>query len=507
MYEDLESDEEVQARAHGRVGALLRDKYRLESVLGVGGMATVYGATHRNGKKVALKLLHPELARHADILRRFLREGYVANQVNHPGAVSVIDDDVTDEGGAFLVMELLEGVTVQDLWDARLRVNPACVVAIIIPLLDVMTAAHDGGIVHRDLKPANVFVTDDGEVKVLDFGIARLNTPGPRMTTSHGAVLGTPAFMAPEQALAKADAIDQQTDIWAVGATAFALIAGDVVHPADNNQQTLVRAATQPARLLADVAPDAASEVVEVFQRALAFNKADRWSSAAAMREALAQAAVIAYGQVPSASLLRDAVRECRGLPPSGSADTVNRGDVLSLPPVSSKPMSGETLSPGEEPAEKPALRRAMNTSAPVIHLALQERSPRLPDGRRRRALTVAGAAAVALVGAAVLSLGLTFSRPLGASTNAAAAIGAWPSVADVPASRGLDALTFTPAVPVHGDASPRPPARPPLAASSPAPRVPAAAAAIAPVDSISCTPPYFLEPGSGRKRWKVACL
>src|SRR5262249_54182358 len=147
-------DDSLLTRARARIGKVLRDKWRLERLLGVGGMACVYAATHRNGKRGAVKILHAELALDAETRTRFLREGYVANKVDHPGAVSVLDDDTTDDGAVFLVMELLEGQAV----DARAasrpgsRLETAEVIAIAEQLLDVLAAAHDKGIVHRDLK-------------------------------------------------------------------------------------------------------------------------------------------------------------------------------------------------------------------------------------------------------------------------------------------------------------------------------------------------------------------
>src|SRR5580704_4840609 len=102
-------DDEVAARSNARLGMLLKGKYTLDRVLGIGGMATVYAATHRNGKEFAVKVLHADLSLRADARTRFLREGYLANRVKHPGAVAVLDDDVTEEGEAFLVMELLHG--------------------------------------------------------------------------------------------------------------------------------------------------------------------------------------------------------------------------------------------------------------------------------------------------------------------------------------------------------------------------------------------------------------
>src|SRR5580698_6281439 len=112
-------DDEVAARSNARLGMLLKGKYTLDRVLGIGGMATVYSATHRNGKEFAVKVLHTELSLRADTRSRFLREGYLANRVNHPGAVAVLDDDVADDGGAFLVMELLRGETLEALWERQ----------------------------------------------------------------------------------------------------------------------------------------------------------------------------------------------------------------------------------------------------------------------------------------------------------------------------------------------------------------------------------------------------
>src|SRR3984957_17161732 len=108
-------DDEMKMAAESRLGRVLRGKYRLDRVLGIGGMATVYAGTHRNKKRVAIKMLHPELSIRANIRARFLREGYVANSVGHPGAVSVHDDDVAEDGSAFLVMDLLEGTSVDEL--------------------------------------------------------------------------------------------------------------------------------------------------------------------------------------------------------------------------------------------------------------------------------------------------------------------------------------------------------------------------------------------------------
>src|SRR5215831_6057576 len=123
-------------------------------------MAVVYAVTHRNNKRFAMKMLHPELSFVEDVRRRFLREGYVANTVEHPGAVAVVDDDVAEDGAAFLVMELLEGSSVEEVWEQNNGKLPAdMVLRLGRQTLDVLVAAHAKGIVHRDLKPANLFLT------------------------------------------------------------------------------------------------------------------------------------------------------------------------------------------------------------------------------------------------------------------------------------------------------------------------------------------------------------
>src|SRR5580698_885139 len=298
-------DEDLAQRANARLGALLKGKYTLDRVLGSGGMATVYAATHRNGKEFAVKVLHADLSMRTDMRTRFLREGYLANRVNHPGAVAVLDDDIAEDGGAFLVMELIRGQTVESLWESqRGRLPWSLVAGIGLQLLDVLAAAHARGLIHRDIKPGNLMLSHDGQLKVLDFGIARLRDMAGAHTTQTGMVMGTPAFMAPEHAMAKTAEIDAQTDVWAVGATMFTLATGHLVHEAENTQQLLVRAATTPARPIASLMPSVPKGLGEVIDRALAFEKRDRWPSAATMQTALREAALDAFDIVPVAAVL-----------------------------------------------------------------------------------------------------------------------------------------------------------------------------------------------------------
>jgi serine/threonine-protein kinase len=253
-------------------------------------MSVVYQAVHRNGKQVAIKVLHPELAVRSSTRRRFLREGYIANRVGHPGAVSVLDDGVDDDGTVFLVMELLEGETL----GAQLKRWPTLhthehVLAVADCVLEVLSAAHEAGIVHRDVKPDNIFVTTTGALKLIDFGIAsarELAALGADLTGT-GLAMGTPAFMAPEQARGRRDEVDHRTDLWAVGATMFTLFTRRHVHEGQSGNEAMILAATSPPRSLKALAPDLDGRIIEAVDRALAFSKADRWPDAPAMRRAL----------------------------------------------------------------------------------------------------------------------------------------------------------------------------------------------------------------------------
>jgi serine/threonine protein kinase len=285
--EDASPD--ADPRALERVGQILDEKWTLERILGSGGMGAVYAARHRNGARAAVKVLHPELARRADVRERFLREGYAANRVEHRGAVQVLDDDTVkegpDEGTAYLVMEILEGESLEERIERGPRLTEVELLGILNDVLAVLEAAHANGVVHRDLKPANLFLNKDPAgpgVKVLDFGLARLEEL--RSVTGVGLALGTPSFMAPEQANGRTSEIDARSDIFAVGATAFMILAGRGVHEAEGVLELVARMGTLPAPKLREVAPQVSEAVARIVDRAVAFNREDRYPSAAAMR-------------------------------------------------------------------------------------------------------------------------------------------------------------------------------------------------------------------------------
>jgi serine/threonine-protein kinase len=275
-----------------RCGTLLDGKWRLERRLGAGGMGEVYEAVHvRNAKRVAVKLLRAEVA-DADTVRRFLREGYLANVVDDPGVVSAFDDGTASDGSPYIVMELLEGESLEDRAErhgGRLPWREA--LSLLSPALRSLGRAHAVGVVHRDLKPSNLFLTREGRVKVLDFGLAGLRTsPELRLTAPDAPVMGTLGFMPPEQVRGEWDRVDARSDLWAMGATLFTLLTGRCVHENGPEAQFLKRAMMDRAPSVASLAPELPAEVVALVDRALAFEPEARFASAEAMHAALAGA-------------------------------------------------------------------------------------------------------------------------------------------------------------------------------------------------------------------------
>jgi len=283
-----------EALVAGRVGSVLRGKWTLQRLLGAGGMAAVYAATHKIGTPAAIKILHPEIARSGDLRARFEQEARAVNRFSHPGAVDIRDIDVTDEGEPFLVMELLEGESLAERCQRVGTIPTAELLGWIDALLDVLAAAHAHGIVHRDIKPDNIFIQRDGRLKVLDFGVARLLQEAGEVHTAHGERLGTLAYMPPEQVLGQT--VDARADLFAVGALLFRLISGRRLYEASGEAEYLVKLTTGPPPPLSSVAPGCDPHVGLVVDRALAFDRAERYPDAATMR---ADVRAVRQGQPP----------------------------------------------------------------------------------------------------------------------------------------------------------------------------------------------------------------
>lgn len=279
-------------RAQQLVGKVVADRWHLTRVLGVGGMATVFQAVHnRNHRTVAVKILHRELSDYEEVCERFRAEAVASNLVDHPGTVQFLDDGQLETGEPFLVMDYLNGSTIDELWarDGSVMAVPQ-VLKMAADVLEVLATAHDRGIIHRDIKPENIFITKDGRTKLLDFGIARAEGIEKGFVTHSGATMGTPAYMSPEQARGRWEDLDNRADIFSLAATMYALLSGRSIHQAATGNELLLAAMSEPVQPLRTVQPNVPECVAQIVDRGVAFHKEDRFDSAREMLSAVQMA-------------------------------------------------------------------------------------------------------------------------------------------------------------------------------------------------------------------------
>ena len=265
------------------VGQVLGGTYRLDRVLGHGGMGAVFEASHtRLRSRFAVKMLYPYVAVHQDVVKRFQREALVTSELGHPNIVQVIDFNYTNTGAPYIVMELLQGADLEAVLEQE-RLDMRRAIAICQQVASALQAAHERGVIHRDLKPQNIFLCrrpgQEDLVKVVDFGISKVL--GATTELTRGSItLGTPGYMAPEQAEGRSAEVDARSDVFSLGAILYTMLAGQ--QPFTGNTlpivlYNLVNTDPRPLRELSPATPDA---LVQVVSRALAKKKEDRFQSA-----------------------------------------------------------------------------------------------------------------------------------------------------------------------------------------------------------------------------------
>jgi eukaryotic-like serine/threonine-protein kinase len=392
-------------------GQMVAGKYRLNRILGTGGMATVWSATNVfTEREFAIKFLLPQVARTADAGKRFLIEAKVSARINHPNIIEIIDVGQAEDGALFLVMELLTGMPLDE---AVRSSKPALAVRdFLVTMRDVASAlavAHQRGVIHRDLKPTNIFLHRDRNgrliAKVLDFGVSKILDGGDASLTIVGTVLGSPLYMSPEQALG-AEGIDQRTDVFAFGAILFEALCGERPYSATNLNGLIVAIATTQPKPIDEVAPDLPLALRALVRDCLVTDKARRIPSFEPVVERL--------------TLLIDSLAESDlQLPARATAPSQADGasiDLMSALPEGSAQGSRRTTSVAPHSLPTP--------DAPVAELnALAPGSFAWPPAPRRRVPLgrFAGFAGGALV-AAALFVGLSVG-PIGrtlAPTSAA---------------------------------------------------------------------------------------
>jgi hypothetical protein len=337
-------------------------RYRVLRLLGQGGMGAVYLAEHRVMRRlVALKVIKPMYTADPALVERFRREVHVAAQLQHPNLVTAYDADQAGDAH-FLVMEYVAGVSLGQRLKERgpLPVAEACAYARQVAL--ALQHAHERGLVHRDIKPDNLMLTGDGCVKVLDFGLAALTAePGANPLTSADALLGTPDYLAPEQA-EDARTADTRADVYSLGCTLYHLLAGQIPYPESTNLRKILAHREKPLPAVRALRPEVSPELEAVLARMLAKRPEDRYQTPGAAAAALAEVATAAPARRPRRRRLLAVLLALVATLAAVAvyAITLRRGDVPSI-----------TRQPGGARDALAALRRRLPESGPQQPLAL----------------------------------------------------------------------------------------------------------------------------------------
>jgi serine/threonine protein kinase len=388
---DGSSLQEAPAAEERPIGTVLAGKYRIEGFLKRGGMGAVYRATHvMLQKQVAIKLIKPELVTSQDTVERFHREARAASQLDHPNIVTVHDLGQAEDGTLYIAMELVPGRSLKELVKKEGPLRPERAVWLAKGICSALALAHRNHIIHRDLKPQNIMVFQDSDgqeqPKLLDFGIAKtFESQGPALTST-GLVLGTPHYMAPEQA--KGVPVDARSDLYALGIILYEMLVGKVPFDDKSIPAILVKHLNEQPRPLSQLRPGLAPALEAIVLRCLEKEPGSRYQSAQELSETLAAAET----ELASA-------RTAPGLPPIPSTPT-----KVSTPAAST--MAGMAGMAG-------ARTRSTQPTVPVP----ERPTTRAPVARKTRrlgwaiALAIAAVLLIGLVGIAVVTQGDHLSR------------------------------------------------------------------------------------------------
>jgi serine/threonine-protein kinase len=400
-------------------GDVLRGKYRVERVLGSGGMGTVLLATHlKMAQQVAVKVLLPDARKVQDVVARFAREARAASKLKSEHAVRILDVDENEAGEPFFVMEYLEGKDLHALVerDGALPVEQA--ITYVLQACEGLAEAHAAGIVHRDLKPANLFLTKrtDGSplVKILDFGISKaveVEAPGTELVTAPETVMGSPSYMSPEQ-LRNAATVDARTDIWALGIVLHQLLTGALPFAATGIAALAARIAADPPARVRDKRADIPEELEDVILKCLEKDPSARFADVAELARALAPFAPAGSAGAQRVARTAEARRAAKTAEPT---PTTRASSSSNAETISEEPAGLATASLHDVPKERSPLASALSTeyASTVGHASAAP-----PAQKKRATLATIGIAAI------VVGVGVAAAIKLAPSSNDAASVG-----------------------------------------------------------------------------------
>ena len=414
------------------IGSILDGRYRIDAVLGSGGMGRVYRGEHTGiGRAVAIKVLHADLSRNSEAANRFRREALASGRLDHPNIVRVDDSGFLDDGACYLVMEVLEGESLGERLAREKRIHWRDALVILREVLQGLHHAHERGVVHRDIKPDNIFLaTKDGKriIKILDFGIAKLyqGSPDDPASTRAGLTVGTPAYLSPEQAVG--GAITPASDLYSATIVLYEMITGRAPFEERDPIAMLGAHVSRPPPAIAELAPDVVRELPPGFEDmlhlGLAKAPADRFASGgeyikwidavlAASPHALGSAPV----QLPGLAGLID-----EALAPGGVIATPQANSIARIPATTATPVRAitpvptndasfigmtsmiEAIAPGQLSKTTPAPKRADDAEAAAARAATLADVEPVPRKWLLNAMIALGlVAAIAIVLALVL--------------------------------------------------------------------------------------------------------
>jgi serine/threonine-protein kinase len=426
--------------------------YVVRKLLGEGGMGAVFAGEHRFlGTKVAIKVLHGTFANNPAVTQRFFQEAKSSIEIGHPNIIRILDFGQNNEGALYLVMELLEGLSLSQAIQAQGRFAEKETARLAATMCDALAAAHGKGITHRDLKPDNIFITSAGEVKILDFGIAKVANASGGGGTKTGALMGTPVYMAPEQCK-DAKLVGPHTDIYAMGAILFEMLTGRPPFMGDLAELLAKHLFETPPRpsSLVPVSPEIEALILQCLEK----EPADRPPGMALLRDRLRALTTVdsTLAPPPAATVMAP-----MNTPPPPRGSFPRAPSASSLPAATQPSRSGGSHS-GQTLPLTTTMSGSAGESVPSIH-------PPAPPGRRNAGLLVGAVVAALVLAGGGLAL---FNKHPGAKEDSPAA-----AAVVAPAPRPA------PPVPVPAAGQPTPP---------PAPSVPAKAQVIVRSDPAGAT-------------------